>query len=248
MMSVRLLPTSQPKIFIFWILLFLLGASYSVFALDQAQIRLLAAEDGIVENITAAAFFIAALLSGWSARKTRNPWFALLCFFFFACGGEEISWGQRILGFDTPLALKAENMQGETNVHNLVWFHGTDRIGARNLFNMDRLFFLFTMAYGVIIPLAFTSSAQIRSWLNRIRLPIPARAIGLLFLVAYAISKMLTAFMPALEHQVVEVKECAFALVFAALACEFLTRDLQASGVRVARDERTRAGALRASV
>jgi hypothetical protein len=33
--------------------------------------------------------------------------------------GEEISWGQRILGFVTPGELEDVNRQGETNVHNI---------------------------------------------------------------------------------------------------------------------------------
>ncbi|MFJ6375349.1 hypothetical protein ACIQH9_06435 [Pseudarthrobacter oxydans] len=33
--------------------------------------------------------------------------------------GEEISWGQRIFGWDTPEDLDAVNRQGETNLHNL---------------------------------------------------------------------------------------------------------------------------------
>ncbi|MBD1540333.1 hypothetical protein HC749_19500 [Arthrobacter sp. S13_S34] len=33
--------------------------------------------------------------------------------------GEEISWGQRIFGWDTPEDLGEVNRQGETNVHNL---------------------------------------------------------------------------------------------------------------------------------
>jgi len=33
--------------------------------------------------------------------------------------GEEISWGQRILGFATPESLEDVNNQGETNIHNV---------------------------------------------------------------------------------------------------------------------------------
>lgn len=33
--------------------------------------------------------------------------------------GEEISWGQRIFGWDTPEDVNAVNRQGETNLHNL---------------------------------------------------------------------------------------------------------------------------------
>jgi len=32
---------------------------------------------------------------------------------------EEISWGQRIFGWETPVAWKKLNLQNETNIHNL---------------------------------------------------------------------------------------------------------------------------------
>ena len=38
---------------------------------------------------------------------------------FFIAFGEEISWGQRILGIETPESLEGINDQGETNLHNL---------------------------------------------------------------------------------------------------------------------------------
>lgn len=33
---------------------------------------------------------------------------------------EEISWGQRIFGFETPELLQRYNLQKETNIHNLL--------------------------------------------------------------------------------------------------------------------------------
>ena len=41
---------------------------------------------------------------------------ALLMFVFM---GEEISWGQRILGFGTPEVLMEINHQQEFNLHNI---------------------------------------------------------------------------------------------------------------------------------
>jgi hypothetical protein len=38
---------------------------------------------------------------------------------FFVFAMEEISWGQRILGFGTPAALEGVNQQDETTIHNL---------------------------------------------------------------------------------------------------------------------------------
>jgi hypothetical protein len=43
----------------------------------------------------------------------------LLALVFFAIGMEEISWFQRVLGFETPPELARANMQQEFNLHNL---------------------------------------------------------------------------------------------------------------------------------
>jgi hypothetical protein len=36
---------------------------------------------------------------------------------------EEISWGQRVFGFNTPNGIGAVNAQGEFNLHNVGWVH-----------------------------------------------------------------------------------------------------------------------------
>ena len=56
--------------------------------------------------------------------------------------GEEISWGQRILGIETPESLEGINDQGETNLHNL------------STSKTNFLFQLFWLVMGVLIPLA----------------------------------------------------------------------------------------------
>src|SRR5690606_20297023 len=88
-------------------------------------LKVLTQEDGIYENtqffIIAAAFLTAVmtlvrlparekpLLFGWIAL-------AALCSFYVAA--EEISWGQRIIGWDTPESWLAINDHKETNLHN----------------------------------------------------------------------------------------------------------------------------------
>lgn len=56
--------------------------------------------------------------------------------------GEEISWGQRIFGWETPEALEEANRQEETNIHNLY--------GVENLFDVAQLF---VGAAGASLPL-----------------------------------------------------------------------------------------------
>jgi len=55
-----------------------------------------------------------------SDRSYLKPGYLLITFCFFFMAMEEISWGQRILGLQTPESLRAINRQGETNIHNLV--------------------------------------------------------------------------------------------------------------------------------
>lgn len=80
-------------------------------------------EDKFVENFTAAAFLlsgiilIAAALSG--RRYFRSPAYILGGAAMAFLAGEEISWGQRIIGFETPAFLETLNTRGEFNIHNL---------------------------------------------------------------------------------------------------------------------------------
>jgi hypothetical protein len=82
-------------------------------------------ELGLIENVT-ALFLLAATLAALHLYRLRarvtSRWFApfaglmaLGCFYFL---GEELSWGQHLLGFDPPEAVAARNDQGEFNLHN----------------------------------------------------------------------------------------------------------------------------------
>ena len=82
-------------------------------------------EDGTLEWMTFWAFFLAAI--GFvSAARTQNragagmPWLTLgLALFSFVVAMEEISWGQRVLGYRPPEYFLEQNFQQEFNVHNV---------------------------------------------------------------------------------------------------------------------------------
>ena len=68
---------------------------------------------------TAAAFALLAWRAGPEAKgMQRLGWLGVaLCAGVLA--GEEMSWGQRVLGFETPEALHRINLQHETTLHNI---------------------------------------------------------------------------------------------------------------------------------
>ena len=82
----------------------------------------LTAEDGWVENLTAVTFLLAGValfIAAFTKRRLFQSGAYILggaALTLFA--GEEISWGQRIIGFDTPDFLLNWNYQGEFNLHN----------------------------------------------------------------------------------------------------------------------------------
>jgi hypothetical protein len=120
-------------------------------ALYRPLYRVFVEEDGIVEWAQIAALIalvvvgllVAARLWHRHERSFAGLFvIAALAAFFIA--GEEISWGQRLLGWATPEDLAALNRQGETNIHN---------VGSVLQF-MNLAMFLVTVA-AAILPLGW---------------------------------------------------------------------------------------------
>lgn len=106
------------------------GAVAFVYIADRAPglVNRLALEDGPVETLSflllltaVGLFFITAVKLGRSRRSGRvaATGAVLLALVLFLVAMEEISWGQRYLGIETPPSF-AINDQGETNLHNFV--------------------------------------------------------------------------------------------------------------------------------
>jgi len=172
-----------------------LVVGYGVMFLGSGAHDVLMGEDGVVEYVGAFGLFAAAALFFAAFMRARGGSYgtikklallALAALFFFG-GGEEISWGQRILGIETPEGLSEANVQDELNVHNLAVFDG--------VFTPERLFQLFWITFGVLIPFACAMSARIQAWLSR-WIPILPLWLAWLFvasqLIAEIVSKILT--------------------------------------------------------
>ena len=88
----------------------------------------LRSEDGPLEWIQFIEYAVSSLLALliYLKRKRKRDidsiiWL-LIAFLSFVIAGEEISWGERITGIGIS-SISSINVQGETNFHNLPFFH-----------------------------------------------------------------------------------------------------------------------------
>lgn len=230
-------PTSL-RIAIIAIFLATIGAFLGSFAIDAETLNRLSWEDGLIENagsffflVAAGGFFAVFLLSfkGGPDSSGFNPRravvFGLLAALMFVCFGEEISWGQRIFGWETPAALSSANAQNEINFHNLYFVHqwnenGTEKGFVGKLVNMNRLFSIFWLAVFVVLPVSTRLSNRVRNFITKTGIPNPPLWAGFLFLSNFVVYKVLaTMYSGSLRaHALDEIKEANYALIYALVA------------------------------
>ncbi|MCU0532792.1 MAG: hypothetical protein MUD14_02715 [Hydrococcus sp. Prado102] len=87
-------------------------------------------EGGFVEYGTTLTYILAFAFSlpigNYFIRQKQKILgiiYYLLAAFFLFIALEEVSWGQTFFKWDTPDFLEEVNVQKETSLHNLVWFH-----------------------------------------------------------------------------------------------------------------------------
>jgi hypothetical protein len=149
-------------------------------------------EDKLIEYLGAIALLVGAVAFFLCFLRVRSDpsyhWikkasFLALAIVFVFGAGEEVSWGQRLLGVDTPDALAEQSTQDELNFHNL------DFLG---IFSFENIFQLFWLAFGVLIPVVATVSRRAREFLDRLIPILPVWLAGL-FLVQQAIAEVVEA-------------------------------------------------------
>lgn len=152
-----------------------LNANYSDFYYRSAG------EDEYIEWATFWAFIGATAIGAMVAvRQWKSgrvlPWFAagvsLFCLFVAM---EEISWGQRVLGYRPPVYFLENNFQQEFNVHNVF---STD---IRKLVLKAVI-----LGYGVVLPL-LGLLPPLRRLLERIAVVVPSAVLVPAFAATYAL-------------------------------------------------------------
>lgn len=128
-------------------------------------------EDEYIEWASFWAFMLAAAAAVVAALRYRRgearlPWyFSLLALYCFLVAMEEISWGQRVIGYRPPVYFLEFNYQQELNIHNVI-----DTDYRKLVLKMS------IIGYGIALPLLGLWGAG-RRWLDRIGVTPPTAGL-----------------------------------------------------------------------
>lgn len=238
--------------------LVVMGMTYLPLLLPEKALDLFAREDHIFEMLTAVYLFTAAMLFVVAWKRSRqlphsqhHTWLKQLGYLgfgtiMFVSAGEEISWGQRLLGIETPEIVKEINVQDELTIHNLNVFQGEESILP---FSLSQAFTAFAFLFGIIVPFLALISQPARHLLDKL-VPIIPLGIGFFFAVNYVYQKAATRLLrlfpelylhPTMEpaQGIHEIREHGYAIVFlwAALYIVFVMLAPAPKGVGAATTE-----------
>jgi hypothetical protein len=188
----------------------ILAVGYILFYTNIARFDLYVQEDGIVEWLTVLGLIlgcIVCLRRFFQLRKNRTAWFLLvtigLGLLLFFAAGEEISWGQRILGIKSSEFFKEKNSQGETNLHNLV-------VGGKKL---NKIIFSIglTIAMGIyllVFPILYRYHTGTKRFIDKSGIPLPKAYQVISMLIVFGITSLLP------HEKKAELLEAGIALLF----------------------------------
>jgi len=143
--------------------------------LDQEAFLVWIREDGLVEWLTFGELLIMSVFSFFTSRAfsrseegsgAKRVWL-LLGFLFLFGAMEEISWGQRVFGIESPEWFLKHNKQGETNLHNLLIYG----------LNINKLVFgkILAILVGIYllgVPLLYRLNERSKGFIDRWGIPI----------------------------------------------------------------------------
>ena len=175
----KLLNLGKTELFLIFFVLVHIIIGIVLYFTNLDQFVIYVEEDRYIENLTALILFAAAFHFLWKAIKSNNKLLkascALLFLLFLFGGGEEISYGQRIFGFDTPDNYAKMNRQGEVTVHNLK-INGVDI----NRVIFSTVLYVSAFIYFIGLPILYRKSKWLRTW-KYFMVPVPKLIHGILF-------------------------------------------------------------------
>ena len=184
--------------------------AFGLFFFNQPFLDVYLGEDGIVEWLTVAGLLCGFFVCAYrfvTLFKKRNWWFLfivfVLGFLLFIAAGEEISWGQRILGIQSSEYFIKNNAQGETNIHNLV-VNGV----KINKLVFSTILIAVLGIYLLVLPLLYRYSNSVKKFIDKSGVPVPRFYQIVSFLLVFAVSGLLK------HDRNPEVLECGAAALF----------------------------------
>jgi hypothetical protein len=100
-------------------------------------------EDRAVEWATVIVFGVAGIVRCYAALRAKRVFDFLVGVFCIFVAGEEISWGQRLIGYTPPGVFLEHNTQQEANVHNFA-----------EVFGRPKWMLIFALGgYGLLLPM-----------------------------------------------------------------------------------------------
>lgn len=171
----------------------MLIAGYILFYTDLKAFEKYVQEDGLVEWLTVLGLLsgcIVCISRAIKLRKYKTAWFLFvtiaLGLMLFFVAGEEVSWGQRILGIQSSEFFKEKNSQGETNFHNLV----VDGVKLNKIIFSIGLVALMAI-YLIGAPLLYRYSGKLRSFIDSSGIPVPRVYQVVSILLLFGITSLL---------------------------------------------------------
>ncbi|MEJ2756619.1 MAG: hypothetical protein P8104_12530, partial [Gammaproteobacteria bacterium] len=167
---------TEQLVWIYGLIVFVLGIFLAIFNTPYFD-NTYTLEDGLLEWLSAFALGTTSFVCVQRLILHRNAYtlqqhliIGLTALLFLFGAGEEISWGQRLLGITSPDFFEMNNIQGETNLHNLM-------IGETKV---NKLIFGKLLAVGFLIYLGLLTplhrrSGNVAALLNAWAVPIPTR-------------------------------------------------------------------------
>ena len=171
-------------------------------------------EDGPIEWLQVALVLVTAItLVGVSARLFRSgrrlaglaAAAGVVTMLFIA--GEEISWGQRILGWSTPDDLAEINRQAETNIHNI-----------GDLLKMFNVVLMLASLYALVAPITWRWFAGPRERTVTETILIPPLVLAPGFAIAFAYRFVRFVFVPEGRYVISRFQEVTELVFYAAVA------------------------------
>lgn len=195
--------------------LLIIAVGHLLFYTNMPLFALYTREDMLVEWLTVLGLLAGSFVCFSRAFRVgaSRGWMFLLTalglgLMLFLAAGEEISWGQRLFGIESPDYFKENNTQQETNFHNLI-------VGG---VRVNRWIFSFLLtavlsAYLILLPLLYRRKQWAKRLVRFWGVPLPKPYQTVSAVVLFVITQILP------HEKKAELLECGIAfLLFLVIA------------------------------